>query len=89
MASNLSHASAFKRDDLVLSRSESLRLADALDVIIARYGSRRAAARALHVTETALQLGTSRRASLKMTRRTLTTIGMLTGIDTSRMGEEI
>lgn len=71
---------------VTLSRSEAMLLADKLEPIVLSYGSRKAAALALGVTETALQRGVSRKAALRIERRLLNDIGRVTGIDTSRMG---
>lgn len=71
---------------IVLSRAESLRLADAWDPLVLQFGSRERAAKETRVSENLIQKAVSRAAVLRMTRASLTELGTAAGLDTKGWG---
>jgi hypothetical protein len=77
---------ASSRVSVMLSRSEACAMADAVKPLVDRYGSRKAAAVELKLTESAIQKAVSRKTSLTITRSLLNDIMRITGLDTTRFG---
>jgi hypothetical protein len=71
---------------IVLSRAESLRLADAWEPLVRQFGSRERTAKETRISENLIQKAVSRAAVLRITRASLTELGAAVGLDTKGWG---